>query len=252
LGASDEAFSVRAKEESQGPSAESGGDLGWFKKGAMVPEFEQAAFMLQGGETSSIVETKFGLHIIRVVQRRHIDPNSLEANRDQIQQLLSNVALQDQMPRWLASLRADANITYSTCPTISIPALPQGEKGKVQSITTRESELKEALDNWRKAWVRQDTKAYFSAYGEPFKPGEGFSDIKAWQVSRRDLIASKTRIQIDIQDLKITHLEDGNARLEFTQHYDADGFSRNDAKMLLMAHSEAGWRIIREMTAVPE
>lgn len=114
--ASDEAFSTRAKEVSQGPSASRGGDLGWFKRGAMVPEFEKVAFAMHAGETSDVVKTQFGLHIIRVVAARHIDPNSLQANRDKITQILSNIKMQEQLPRWIATLRAEANIKYQPCP----------------------------------------------------------------------------------------------------------------------------------------
>lgn len=114
--ASDEVFATRAKELSQGPSASKGGDLGWFKHGAMLPEFEKAAFALQPGQTSGVVQTMFGLHIIRVVDRRHIEPDSFEAHRDQIHEILLNIDLQDQLPRWLSGLKAKASIERRTCP----------------------------------------------------------------------------------------------------------------------------------------
>ena len=58
-------FSELAKKYSQEPgAAESGGDLGWFGKGVMVPEFEGPAFALKTGEISQVVETPFGFHII--------------------------------------------------------------------------------------------------------------------------------------------------------------------------------------------
>ena len=65
-----EDFSFIASLYSDDGSASLGGDLGFVKKGKFVPEFESAAFRLQEGELSNIVETKFGFHLIQMVKRR--------------------------------------------------------------------------------------------------------------------------------------------------------------------------------------
>jgi peptidyl-prolyl cis-trans isomerase SurA len=64
-------FEALAKEFSQDPgSGEIGGDLGWFRRGAMVREFEDAAFALMDGQVSEVVETEFGYHVIKVERSR--------------------------------------------------------------------------------------------------------------------------------------------------------------------------------------
>jgi len=59
------AFADLAQRHSDCPSSEEGGDLGYFGRGAMVPEFDEAAFALAPGEVSGVVETDFGYHLIR-------------------------------------------------------------------------------------------------------------------------------------------------------------------------------------------
>jgi peptidyl-prolyl cis-trans isomerase C len=79
-------FEELAKEKSTGPSAPNGGDLGYFKKGAMVPEFGEAAFSMDVGSTSAEpVQTQFGFHVIKVEDKRTNEP-SFEETEPQIRQ----------------------------------------------------------------------------------------------------------------------------------------------------------------------
>ncbi len=65
-----EDFAELAKVYSEGPSAPDGGDLGWFDRARMVPEFTEAAFALDVGEVSEPVKTPFGYHLIKIEERR--------------------------------------------------------------------------------------------------------------------------------------------------------------------------------------
>ena len=97
-----EDFAALAEELSQDPgSAQAGGDLGWFPRGVMAPEFEEPAFSLSPGEISDVVETTFGFHIIEVEERddnRELEPDILAQKRQEAFQV------------WLADLEAAATI----------------------------------------------------------------------------------------------------------------------------------------------
>ena len=67
---SGEDFSLLASSYSDDYSSENGGDLGWFSRGDMVPEFEDAVFNLTPGQVSDIVETQFGFHIIKCTDKK--------------------------------------------------------------------------------------------------------------------------------------------------------------------------------------
>ncbi len=80
-----ENFADLAKEFSEGPTASRGGDLGFFSRGRMVPEFEKAAFSLKKiGDIAGPIRTRFGYHIIQLTGREPAKELSLEESRERI------------------------------------------------------------------------------------------------------------------------------------------------------------------------
>ncbi len=101
-----EDFSILAKENSIGPSAPNGGELGFFGKLVMVKEFEDAAFALAEGEVSGVVQTQFGYHIIK----RNADTIPLEDVKSQIKQSLMFSKQRAVYQTYMGQLRAQADI----------------------------------------------------------------------------------------------------------------------------------------------
>lgn len=86
-------FELLAADHSTCPSAAAGGDLNYFAKGQMVPEFEAAAFALAPGEISKPVKTQFGYHIIKSVDKKESSVASFEESK---QVILQNLSAQKQ------------------------------------------------------------------------------------------------------------------------------------------------------------
>lgn len=82
-------FAELAKAKSTDPNKSDGGDLGYFKKGMMVPEFETAAFAMKPGELSKEpVKTQFGFHVIKVEDKRAAPPPPFDQVKDQVKQIV--------------------------------------------------------------------------------------------------------------------------------------------------------------------
>ncbi|WP_120633085.1 peptidylprolyl isomerase [Ruegeria sp. EL01] len=87
-------FAELAREKSTGPSGPSGGALGWFGKGRMVPEFEAAVLELEKGQVSDPVQTQFGWHLVVLNDTRKTEAPGLEAVRDELVQTIQQEAIQ--------------------------------------------------------------------------------------------------------------------------------------------------------------
>lgn len=103
-------FAEMAKKHSTGPSGPNGGDLGYFARGDMVAPFEEAAFALQPGEISDVVETKFGFHLIKVEDAQPESMVTFEEAKDQIREVLAGQEMQNVWKQFMEDLRADAEV----------------------------------------------------------------------------------------------------------------------------------------------
>ncbi|WP_068083943.1 peptidylprolyl isomerase [Polycladidibacter stylochi] len=113
-------FAELAKKKSTGPSGANGGELGYFSKGQMVPEFEQAAFAMKKGEFSKEpVKTQFGYHVIKVEDSRKTPKPTFDQVKDNIKQELTVAKYKEVMEK----LKADTKVEV-------LKAEPQGEAAK--------------------------------------------------------------------------------------------------------------------------
>jgi peptidyl-prolyl cis-trans isomerase C len=107
---SGEDFAQLAQEFSEGPSAPRGGDLGYFQKGQMVSPFEEAAFALDVGEISDVVRTRFGYHVIKLVDRQDAGPVAYDEAAPRIKNVLQQQMLGDRLQAIIQELRENADI----------------------------------------------------------------------------------------------------------------------------------------------
>ena len=117
------AFADLAKKYSTDSTAAKGGDLGWFDKGKMVPEFDKAAFALKDGEVSGIVKTNFGFHIIKVIGKRPAGYAPFEEVKDQIKAAILPSKQQEVFQKVKTDLKKSAKIE------IKDPSLKMDDKG---------------------------------------------------------------------------------------------------------------------------
>lgn len=103
-------FGEAAKKYSQDGASQKGGDLGWFSKGRMIPEFEQVAFSAPVGEVVGPVTTTFGFHLIMVTEKEKSEPLPFEQVEAQIGRALEQESFGKKRTSWIERLRSQAYI----------------------------------------------------------------------------------------------------------------------------------------------
>lgn len=99
-------------------AAKKGGDLGFFKKGMMVPEFEKAAFALKPGEVSDVVETPRGFHIIKLEAVKKAGTKPYEEVKDKIRKILYKQVRETKVKEFLDKAMSDAKVKFNFEPLL--------------------------------------------------------------------------------------------------------------------------------------
>jgi peptidyl-prolyl cis-trans isomerase C len=106
-------FEVLAKERSKDATARQGGDIGYFSKGQLIPEFEEACFQLEVGEVSDIVKSQFGYHIIMLKERKSPEVQEYSKVKDIIKKELEREKARGLLEELTADLRTSAKIVIN-------------------------------------------------------------------------------------------------------------------------------------------
>lgn len=128
-------FAKLAKELSDDPgSKDKGGDVGFFKRGQMVAEFEKAAFSLGKGEISDPVKTTYGYHVIQVLDQKEAKGAEFDKAKDSLRKQLVEQAGQKAFNDWFSALRKKANIEIKDAQLAAYNAASEGDLKKAKEL----------------------------------------------------------------------------------------------------------------------
>lgn len=121
---------------------------------------------------------------------------------------------------------------------------PAKEEPQAKSTKTEQTEVRQAISAWAKAWAQKDMNRYLSAYASSFTPPDKMPRSK-WENDRRVRILSKKTISVDVNNLKID-VSGNKATARFQQIYESDNFKGNSLKTLELVKQGDRWLITRE------
>jgi len=124
------------------------------------------------------------------------------------------------------------------------PSLPASAPAAVAVATNRGSEVEQAVYAWARAWADKNMTQYLAAYGTDFQT-PGHVPRSAWEEDRRLRITGKSRITINLLELRVT-VNGNRAVAKFRQAYKADTLAVTSRKTLELAKTGDRWLIVRE------
>ena len=111
----------------------------------------------------------------------------------------------------------------------------------------RQEQITAFVAQWATSWSAKDLDSYFYAYADQFQP-EGKKSHTEWVKERKQRIASKSKIAVQVKQLVIEPLDAHQMRANFNQIYEADGLQSSTLKTLHLTRQEGVWKITREFT----
>lgn len=125
------------------------------------------------------------------------------------------------------------------------PAPPESPKHAEPQESDVQQQVKSVIEEWAKAWAKQDVRAYLSFYSSSFVP-EGGASFEQWKEQRKVKVAAPPFIRIVLSDITVTELEQGVTQVYFSQRYRSNIVNDQVRKELLFKKDNGQWRIIRE------
>jgi tetratricopeptide (TPR) repeat protein len=135
--------------------------------------------------------------------------------------------------------------TKPTSPTATPPAPPASPAVAAKPAATANSvaDVESAVKTWAAAWSKRDMQGYFAAYSADYVGKSGTR--KAWEQNRRDRIASRQSIKVDISNLHVT-VNGDKAIAQFRQRYESDTLSNTSSKTLQLVKTSNGRWVIQQ------
>ncbi|SOD04098.1 PPIC-type PPIASE domain-containing protein, partial [bacterium JGI 053] len=238
-------FVALARQYSEDPSKENGGDLGFFSRGQMVREFEEAAFKLQPGQVSPVVESPFGFHVIKLEERR---ARPLDSDKEQFRQFLVQRSQRSGVQQYVNSLRAEAHLSVEEGAAQQVKEMAKKRYEHLVSPTPQRT-----LATWDGGQLTaadlhaemQGTPA--DALKQLSEASEGSVDeVIKGQATKHLLLAEAARRGVSLSPAKLKAMRK-KARATVRQLVNVTGLSRRGAVAKGSAGNAVIEQVIREM-----